>query len=226
MRRFTTSSLLPVRGDMKIAVFSMMTSFLAVLLLAAAMQGQLTIDARQPAQARAQHISATRGSSVGRKIALQVSAVASGGWDEEGKVEVDFVLTNIGKEPLGVPVSTHPAGSETAELKPGYTEECLSLHILPRKRPAGILAGGATLYGTTGDAASMVTLSEGESIRVLTRVALPQKAAPADETLVAIASLGKETIIAEGGQLISDLQDIGSAYSREYTLASLLEPAH
>jgi hypothetical protein len=207
---------------MKGMAFSSPMCLLAILFLSASLQAQPTVDARAPVRERAAQASTTRGSSIGRKMLLRVSITAVGSRDDEGKVEIDFTLTNIGKEPLQLPVSPEPARSGGSESKLGYTATRLSLGILPRKRPAGILAGGAVLYGTSRDSASMVTLFEGDSIRVLTRVALPQNAGTADEGLVASANLGKETITEENGQLVSDLEDIGSAYSQEYFMRDLV----
>jgi hypothetical protein len=207
---------------MKTATFLTRISFLTVLFLDAASGAQLTIDARGPAQERTAQVSATRGSSTGRKAPLRVAIAVVGDRDKDGRVEVDFTLTNTGKDPLQIPISLQPAGFEGGEPKAGYSSTRLSLWIFPRKRPAGILAGGTTLYGASGDTASMATLSAGESIRVLTRVALPQTKETANEVLIAGAGLGKEIVKEEGGHLVSDLEDIGSAYSEEYILRNLL----
>jgi hypothetical protein len=99
----------------------------------------------------------------------------------------------------------------------------LCLGISPSKKPGVIFLGGADLYGSAALPGTLMNLAPGDSIRVLTRVALPEVggAGPRTETFDASASLVYETIRTVNGQIFSDSQEVGFAKSREYTIESL-----
>jgi len=195
----------------------------SIVFLPIAALGQLTVDATGPVRERVRVASVGRGGGVGRKIPLQVAIAVLGGWDDNGRIEVDFTLTNTGKDAVTIPISPNPGDLEPADPKAGYKGTCLSLHVIPSKRPGGILQGGAILYGSPKLPETLATLAPGDFIRVLTRVALPQvPSAEPDTLLVASAMLNNETISAVNGQTVSEMQEIGSASSVEYTLRSLL----
>jgi hypothetical protein len=189
---------------------------------------QATVDATGPVRERARVASMGRGGGVGKKIPLRVAIAVLGGWDDSGKIEVDFTLTNAGKDAVTIPISPNPGDFEPADPKAGYTVTSLSLQVIPHKRPGGILAGGAVVYGSSKLPETLMTLAPGDSVRVLTRVALPQISSAEEEDTVAFvasAMLNSETIKTVGGQSVSEMHEIGSAYSPEYNLQSLLKSA-
>src|SRR5947209_8282607 len=72
----------------------------------------------------------------------------------------------------GLPISPHPADFEPADANVAYTVSTLALRISLSKSPGAFFHGGADLYGNASIPATLVNLAPGESIRVLTRVAL------------------------------------------------------
>jgi hypothetical protein len=185
---------------------------------------QLTIDATTPARERQRNADVTHGGGVGRKVSLLVEIQPHGSSsDTKGSTEVEFLLTNSGKVDLVIPISPHPADLEPADPKAGYTLECISLRIAPVKNPGGMLSGGVDLYGRPEVTGTLITLAPGGSIRVLTLVALPSNSqtGASTEAFVGTALLTTEAIRAAGGKLFSDLQEIGSAFSRQFTLESI-----
>jgi hypothetical protein len=197
----------------------------SILLSAIASSGQITVDATGPIRQRVREVSVGRGGGVGRKIPLRVVIAVLGGWDDKGKIEVDFTLTNIGKDELTIPISPNPGDLEPADPKASYMVESFALRIAPREKPGGILPGGADLYGSPRLPETLTTLAPGDSVRVLTRVALPRVPSAEEGTVVFVASamLNNERIKTVNGQIVSDLQEIGSASSPEYTLESLFK---
>src|SRR5258708_25047162 len=163
-------------------VFSSMPSF-----------GQMTVDATGPVRERSRVASMGQGGGVGRKLPHQIAIAVLGGSDDKGRVEVDFTVTTVGKEGVTVPISPNAGDLEPADPKADYRVTRLSLQVIPHKRPGGILEGGAVLYGSSKLPETMVTLAPGDSIRVLTRVALPQVPPSGPDTpFVASAMLNNE----------------------------------
>jgi hypothetical protein len=203
----------------------LLTHGMLVALCLAVSMGQATVDATGPARERVRVASMGRGGGVGKKIPLRASIAVLGSWDDSGKIEVDFTLTNVGKDAVTVPVSPNPGDLEPADPKAGYTVTRLSLQIIPRKTPGGILEGGAILYGSSKLPETLMTLAPGDSIRVRTRVALPQVPSSEEHTVAFVASamLNNETIKTVGGQRVSEMQEIGSARSPDYTMKSLFK---
>jgi|SRR5579863_4366297 hypothetical protein len=187
--------------------------------------GQLTVDATGPVRRRVREGTMGRGGSVGRKSPLHVSICVVGGWRDNGKIEVDFTLTNSGRDALTIPISPNPGDLEPADPKATYTVKRLSLYVTSDKRREEILPGRAHLYGSSAFPGTLVTLSPSESVRVLALVGLPRPLGTESDagSLVAHAALDDETIKAVDGQTLSDIQEIGSSSSQEYTLQSLFK---
>jgi hypothetical protein len=185
----------------------------------------LTVDATGPIRERKREATQGHGGSVGRKLPLQVaieSAVSAP--DKDGKTLVEFVLTNSGKNDLTLPISPHPGDLEPSDPKTPQRLVTLGLRISLSKKPGVIFPGGADFYGSGAFPGTLVSIAPGESIRVLTRVALPEFGGPNSGTLVASASLGNESMKTMKGAILSDLQNVGFASSREFTLESLRRP--
>jgi hypothetical protein len=186
--------------------------------------GQSTIDATVSVRQRQHNVDVYRGGGVGKKIPLMVAVVSTGDApDVNGKSKIKFVITNLSKENIVIPISPHPRDVEPVDPKVDYTVRCLSLKIHPAKE-ANDLPGGAVLYGSADVSGTLRTLSPGETIQILTLVALPSPSLM-DSGFVASAGLRNETIKTVDHQKVSDLQEIGSAYSRPFKLQTILRTA-
>ena len=97
----------------------------------------------------------------------------------------------------------------------------LGLRISLSEKP-GIFPGGADLYGSAAFPGTLVNLAPGDSIRVLTRVALPEggDAAPGAETFDASASLVNQTLKTVNGQIVSDSQELDLRGARVHAAVS------
>jgi hypothetical protein len=198
----------------------------SVILLAIAALGQLTVDATGPIRERRREAGIGQGGGFGRKLPLQVAMKTPGTPpDENGKTVVEFILTNTGKNDLTLPISPHPGDLEPSDPKANYTVQCLGLRITSGKGSGTILPGGADLCGRNAFPGTLIALAPGESIRVLTRVALPHISIPGPgaRVFVADAILNRETIKIVNGQTVSDMQEIGLASSPEYTPEDLFK---
>jgi hypothetical protein len=197
----------------------------SVILLVIAALGQLTVDATGPIRERRRKAGMGRGGSIGRKLPLQVAIKTTGAPpDENGKTLVEFILTNAGKNDLALPISPHPGDLEPSDPKATYTGRLLALFVTSDKRQTNILSGDTHLYGSDAVPGTLITLTPGEFIQVLVRVALPRISAsepsasePSALVFVGHAMLDNETIKTFNGQAISDTQEIGSASSPKYT---------
>jgi len=92
------------------------------------------------------------------------------------------------------------------------------------KEQISMLSGRSDLYGNLNSPETLVDLAPGESIRVLTRVALPQDSSSegtGEETLVGHAVLENEVVKTNNGSTSADSQEVGSVISAGYTLRSL-----
>ena len=186
--------------------------------------GQLSVDATGPVRQRAREGSLGRGGGVGRKIPLQVAIAVIGDWDADGMIEVDFTLTNTGRDALTIPISPNPGDLEPVDAA-GYKVKRLTLRVTSSEMSGGVLPGGADLYGSPRFPETLTTVASGASVRVLTRVSLPHSADAVENVFMASAILNDETIKTVDGKTLSDLREIGSAYSPEYRLRSLLKPS-
>jgi len=197
----------------------------SVVVLAVTAFGQLTVDATGPIRQRKREATRGHGGGVARKLPLKIAISTTGSPpDQNGRTPVEFVLTNSGTSDLTLPVSPHPGDLEPSNPKATYTVMSLGLRISLSEKP-GTFPGGADLYGSAALAGTLVSLAPGDSIRVLTRVALPEVCGEASntETFDASASLVNQTIKTVNGQVLSDSQEVGFARSAEYTLQSLLK---
>jgi hypothetical protein len=210
---------------MKSAVRSFMLAA-SIFSLSAASSGQLTVDATGPIRHRIREASRGGGGSVGRKIPLRVALAVVGGWDDKGKIEVEFTLTNDGGSALTIPISPNPGDLEPADPKASYSVKRLTLFVTSDKRQANILPGQTHLYGEAAFPGTLAKLSPGESLRVLTLVGLPRPEGKERSGMVLVGqiSLAEETVRTVGGETISEADEVGAAASPEYTLRSLLKP--
>jgi hypothetical protein len=189
--------------------------FVLVLVSAAPSLGQLTVDATGPIRNRTREATRSSGGGVGRKLPLQVAIKATiSAPDENGRTLIEFILTNSGAKALTLPVSPHSADLEPSDPRVAYTVLTLGLRVFLGKKPGVIFPGGADLYGSVSVPATVVTLAPGDSIRVLTKVAM---SGSESETFVATASLNNETLRTVKGELLLESQEIGFATSGEYT---------
>lgn len=182
--------------------------------------GQLTIDATGPIRNRMREATRANGGGIGHKLPLQVAIkVPVSSPDASGRTPVEFILTNSGPKALTLPISPNPADLEPSDPKSPYAVLVLGLRVSLSKKPGIIFPGGADLYGSASVPATLVTLSPGDTIRVVTRIALPGSAS---EPLLATASLENQTLKTVNRELVLSSQEIGFATSAEYTLGSLL----
>lgn len=198
-------------------------SAVLVLVLSACAASQLTIDATGPLRERKREPTTSSGGGVGRKLPVHVGiATIEAAQDDKGMTEVQFTLTNSGKAALEIPISPHPGDFEPQHSNTAYSVEVLSLYVTSDSgkgvnRHEAMLAGGAHLYGSDAVPGSLVLLGPGESINVLTRVALPLDSNEGSTTiLVAHISLSNEKVRGYGERTSSDLREIGSADSQDY----------
>jgi hypothetical protein len=198
----------------------------AIVLLAVAASSQLTVDATGPVRDRLRKPTAGHASSMGRKLSLQIAVDVHGiSPDASIPTDVEFVLTNSGKTHFTIPVSPHPGDLEPADAKVAYSVTVLSLYMTSDMKREKKLSGGAELYGSRDWPGTLVSIVPGESVRVLTRVALPPilNADRASETIfIAHAVMDDQAIHTVDGQTIEDTKELGSATSAEYTPHSFL----
>jgi hypothetical protein len=202
----------------------------SVVLSVVAALSQSTVDATGPIRDRLRKPTAGHASSTGRKLPLQIAIEVHGVSPEVSiPTDVEFVLTNSGKDHLTVPVSPNPGDLEPADPKVGYSVTVLSLYITSERKGEKKLPGGADLYGSRAWPATLVSLAPGESIRVLARVTLPPIRITDQANAIAFFAHGvldNQTINTVDDRTVEDTQEIGSATSPEYTAQSLLRLSH
>lgn len=194
----------------------------AMLLVVSAI-GQLAIDVTGPVRERQRNPTFGSGGSSGRRLPLQVTFEVQAAQDARGRTYVDFILTNIGKTNMTIPISPHPGDLEPKDPRATYTVQHLALYLASETGPRAekrstVLPGGAHLYGQSENPETLATLKPGESVKFLTRVAVPHDSGtpgPDSTALVAYAWLHLETIRPVGGQLKSEEQEIGFTTSAE-----------
>jgi hypothetical protein len=194
-----------------------------VLLLTIAASAQLTVDATGPARRAKREATTGTGGGVGRKLPLRVSiAVPNPSPEADGRTVVEFTLTNLGKEPLTIPVCPHPGDLEPADPQVNYTLTDLALLVnFTEKGKMRIPLGGASLYGSPEFPETLASLRPGESIRVLTKVLLPTDPREGS-SFVGYAGLVTRSIYTNGSRISSIMQEIGYAVSPPYTANALL----
>jgi hypothetical protein len=196
----------------------------AIIFLAVTASAQLTVDATGPIRERRRAPGGARGGGIGRKLPIRVALKTNGSpQDENGKTLVTFTVTNSGKDDFEIPISPHPRDFEPSSAAVSYKVRCMALLITVGK-PPGTIVPGALLYGNRRLPGTIVALKSGASIHVIARVALPP---PNSTNSVVVASviLNNETLEIVKGHDFSEMQEIGSARSSEYTAQSLIEPA-
>lgn len=204
-----------------LGLFACLLGFALFSLPAAA---QLIIDGTGPHKSPWERAQAGSGGGTGRKAPLQVAvAVTSRVPRSNGRIVVEFSLTNSGNKDLDLPVSPDGEQVETT-----HSFRCLSLSFW---REGGIPAterripGGVTLYGSD-HSGTLVKLAPGDTIRVLGEVALPPDPGPDEKgpTLTAMASIDDMTVTAVDGKPFVNSTGVGYAVSPQYTLQALYNP--
>ena len=190
---------------------------LFVALLTMSAFGQLVVDATVPIRGRLRNPTAGTSGSIGRKLAMQIAIETTRtSPNDSWRAEVDFILKNTGKVVLTLPLSPHPGDLEPANAR--YSVEVLSLYVTSGKRQDSLLSGRTSLYGSRVSPETLVKLAPGESIRVLTRIGVPQDSAgTADQVFVGHASLEHQTVKTTNGQTIDNTREVGSASSSDRT---------
>ena len=193
----------------------------AIALSAVYALGQLTVDATGPLRDRLRRPTAGHGGSIGRELPLKLAVEVLGGSPDPAiSTEVQFILTNSGKNPLTIPVSPNPGDLEPADPKVRYSVRVLSLYITTDRKREKKVPGGVELYGNRGWPGTLMSLAPGESVRVLARVALPPIPIPDQDSgmvFVGHAILDNQAVHTVDGQTFEDTQEIGSATSTEFT---------
>ena len=210
----------PLFPESRMRVRGFLITFALVHLMIASALGQLRVDATGPIRARKTEPMRSSGGGTGRKVPLQIAIEVSVSVpDRNGRTLVEFILTNSGDKDLTLPISPNSGDFEPSDPKTSYTVMALGLRVSLSKKPGIVFQGGADLYGSVAVPASLARIAPGDSIRVLTRVALPTSG---QAKLVATAFADNETLRVSDGELILDSQEIGFASSREYTTDSLV----
>ncbi len=157
-----------------------MFSFLCFgLVLTVSAQGQLTMDATKqpspPARGRGSFFgSEVPGHSPGLAVRLTFS-VPTGELLTDGKMHagntlVDFVVTNIGAEPLTLPISLHGDASRSRILRLWFTSDAIEPMYVKdqsgRLVKSGIVPTSAELYGNSDEPSSLYVLEPTKSILI------------------------------------------------------------
>ncbi len=189
-------------------------------------QGQVSVDATVPIHNRPWNPDAGEGGGVGRRLPLAVTVKPmDASPDSKGRTKIEFVLTNSGKENLSIPISPHPGDLEPPSPEVEYSVTHLSLFLSEVHSPGSILSGGADLFGAAKLAGTLVPLSPGSSLHVIAYVSLPFGSAmrPDEMRLIAGAILNIERVEKRDGRMLSTLHEIGSAFSKEIELHTLID---
>jgi hypothetical protein len=200
-----------------------------LLLASRLLVGQLTVDATGPHRSPDFGTTGGSGGGIGRKLPLRLSIELQGTPfnGTNGKSVIEFVLTNIGKENILVPVS--PDGADV-EWSDSFRK--LSIYITSDKKHEVMLKAGGnprspfvSLYGVDVAHGTVTVLSSGNSIRVRAEVALPQ--APVEkaavQVFVAHGMMDDFKVKEENGKRLMNSSEVGNAASTEYTWDSLLK---
>ncbi len=191
-------------------------------LISMTLWAQTVIDATVPIHKRLRNPTAGQSGSIGRKLPIQVALeFPSERSNSDGDVKVTFVLTNAGRKDLTVPISPHPGDFEPPDQNQPYTMQHLHLYLTSNKVQDSALPGGADLYGNQTHPRTLLTLSPGESVRVLAWVKATKELAPEPRTaasVVAHAVLDLEALKTVHGQTLISSDEIGSSSSAEYKL--------
>jgi len=184
----------------------------------------MVVDATGPAHSRMRNPTAGHVGSIGRKLPVElrvkVGALSS---DFAENHEVEFIIVNLSKEDLTIPVSPNPGDLEPADPKVSYRLKFMRLYLTTGDAQQAALQGGAELYGNDSSPDSLVSLRPGQSLDVRARVRIPSTSAPSQSDLRFIAHLvlDDQDLQTVDGQTSEDTQEIGSATSRIYSLQDL-----
>lgn len=199
-----------------------------VVLTTVAAAGQLTVDATGPIRDRSRPPAGGSAGSIGRKLQLRVALERSDApQDESGRSLVEFVLTNSGSDLLTLPTSPNPGDLEPEDPNVTYTLSHMSLYVTSDRAEGSVLLPGTNLYGNRGMPGTLVTLSPGETMKVLARVSLgpsPHLATPDARVFVAHATLANETVKTINKRTLSVTQEVGSSTSPDYSPQLLVPP--
>jgi hypothetical protein len=191
-------------------------------LCSAAAVSQLTIDATSLPRPSTRRITAGHVGSIGRKLPLEISLkLRIPSTDPSKPSEVEFILTNVGKERIRIPISPNLGDFEPSDPRESFKVMHLSLFMTAGEDQKGRLSGGADLYGSSD---TVAMLDPAQAIHVLTRVVVPLRSSQGrgdPPTFVAHAILNDETVKPSGDGMVLNAQEIGSAISRVYVATSL-----
>lgn len=193
---------------------------LAVVSLAVAAEMRI-VDATVPVRHRLRPPTAGHFGSIGNKLPLRVTVRAgnsAGGGN--GNEEVDFTLTNVGKEALQLPISIHPRNLEPDDPNASYAVTVLGIYLTQRDKKECVLPGRVDLYGSPRFPETVEHLLPGESIRVITRM-LPEPSldsgTASSAVLRAHVVLEDQKVSTRDGQTFEETNEVGSAQSDEFT---------
>jgi hypothetical protein len=187
-----------------------------------AVYSQQVVDATVPVKNLHWSTQGGSGGSAGQRIPLLVTVRAIGVPDTTGKAKIEFVLTNTGENDLKIPVSPQPAELEPTDPNTDYTVTHLGLFITEANR-AKVLKGTADLYGKPNTALSLINLPRGHYIRVQANVWFPHISEAEKSTLsFKVGAIEDyELFRNRDGRRVLDSQEIGSSFSKEFTIQSL-----
>ena len=215
-----SSSIIRVEMQGKLTLIVALSSIAGWLSIEA--YSQQAVDATVPVKNLRWSTEGGSGGSVGQRIPLLVTVTAIGAPDTTGKAKIEFVLTNAGENDLRIPVSPQPADLEPTNPNTDYTVTHLGLFIAEANRTK-VLRGRADLYGKSNTELSLINLPRGHHIRVLAKVWFPHISEAEKSTLSfkAGAIEDYELFRNRDGRRVLDSQEIGSSFSKEFTIQSL-----
>ncbi len=206
---------------------------IAVVFSATAALAQLTVDATGPVRERHRNPTSGRGGSASRRLPLEVAIrVHDRSNDIKEKIDVEFILTNVGETSLTLPISPNPGDLEPKDPSATYTVLYLNVFLTSDQGPKGgrqstVLSGGAGLYGQPVFPQTLATLAPGESLKVMTQVAVPPAptamGARRAVVLVGHAWLYEQTLTPVDNQLTLENKEVGSASSVDYAPSSIFK---
>jgi hypothetical protein len=144
--------------------------FCSVMILAGESRYELTIDATSqpspPARGRGPFSgSALPGHSVGFPVRLDLM-IATGKLEPNGTTLIDFIITNIGAEPIKLPFSVDQNISHTQILTLYLTSDAIVDGYFSNGERMRIQPTSAELYGQSGDPQTFYLLAPSKAIRV------------------------------------------------------------
>lgn len=145
--------------------------FCSVMILAGESRYELTIDATRqpspPSRGRGPFPgSALPGHALGFPVRLDL-VVASGKLESNGTALIDFIVTNIGAEPIRLPFSVDQNISHTHILTLYLTSDAIDDERFSNGgRMLAIQPTSAELYGQSGDPETFYLLAPSKAIRV------------------------------------------------------------